>query len=286
MSWKGFRHRVTRLLATILIAYVLVLLIVRIFESHFVFFPSYPGRLSGDWHPRGLPVEDVWFTSSDGTRLNAWWIPNERARFTFVAFHGNAANIANRADIYRFLANIPVNVLALEYRGYGRSEGKPSEAGIYNDAAAAYQYLIGIKHIPPQRIISYGQSLGTAVAVQVAMHHQFGGLVLEAPFPSASKVAKKVFWFLPGLSLLVESQLATASRMKSIHAPVFIVHCTQDPVIPYEFGKEVYDAANEPKFFLRVDGYCHEEAAIIAPDEYRAELLKFLASLEEKSSPE
>jgi hypothetical protein len=118
------RSRLSMFLLYILIAYALLLALVRIFESRLIFFPDYPGRLEGDWHPRVLPVQDVWLTASDGTKLHAWWIPNDNAKFTFLAFHGNAANIANRAPVYEFLRHTPANVFALEYRGYGPQRRK------------------------------------------------------------------------------------------------------------------------------------------------------------------
>ena len=194
---------------TILVAYLLVLLLVRMFESHLIFFPNYPGRLEGDWHPRALNVEDVWLTTSDGVRLHAWWISDDQSRFTYLAFHGNASNIANRAPVYEFLRGTHANVFALEYRGYGHSEGKPSEAGVYRDADAAYEYLVNTKGIDRKTIISFGQSLGTAVATHLAVHRRVAAVVLEAPFPSASRVASKFFWFLPGLSLLTHGQFNT-----------------------------------------------------------------------------
>jgi hypothetical protein len=144
---KHLRSRLVNLLLTILVGYVVALVLLRIFESHLVFFPNYPGRLEGDWHPRTLPVQDVWLTASDCTKLHAWWIPHDQAKFTFLAFHGNASNIANRAPVYEFLHSLPVNVFALEYRGYGRSEGHPSEAGLYRDADAAYLDLVATKSI-------------------------------------------------------------------------------------------------------------------------------------------
>lgn len=263
----------------ILVAYVLVLALVRLFEHRMVFFPDYPGRLEGDWHPHTLATEDVWLTASDGTRLHAWWIPSANAKFTFLAFHGNASNIANRAPTYEFLRDTPANVLALEYRGYGHSEGKPSEAGLYLDADAAYQYLVSIKRLDPKSILSFGQSLGTAVATHLAASHVVGGLVLEAPFPSASRVANKIYWFLPGMSLLIHGQFDTLSKLKDVTAPVLIVHCTQDPVLPFQFGQEVYNAAHAPKHFLQVNGYCHEESSLIAPAQYRSALQNLLGSL-------
>jgi uncharacterized protein len=115
------------------------------------------------------------------------------------------------------------------------------------------------------------------VAAHLAAQHQVGGVVLEAPFPSAARVARRIFWFLPGLSLLVYLQFETAARLKEIRAPIFIVHCTQDPVLPFEFGQEVYNSARSPKHF---NGYCHEEASMTAPTQYRAALQEFLSNIE------
>lgn len=267
------------LLLTLLIGYLIALLTLRVFESHLLFFPDYPGRLEGDWHPRALPVEDVWLKSADGTKLHAWWIPNQEAKFTFLAFHGNASNIANRASVYGFLRDTPANVFALEYRGYGHSEGKPSESGIYLDAEAAHQYLVDVQKIDPKTIISFGQSLGTAVAANLAYRLPVGAVVLEAPFPSASAVASKVFWFLPGIQFFVHGQLNTAARLQHTGVPLLVVHCTQDPVIPFEFGQAVYDRAPEPKRFLKIENECHEEASIVSPKKYREALDEFLAGL-------
>lgn len=264
----------------IFVAYVLLLIVIRLFENRMVFFPNYPSRLEGDWHPRTLSPEDVWLTASDGTRLHAWWIVNRDARFTFLAFHGNASNIANREATYEFLRGLPANVLALEYRGYGRSEGKPSEAGLYFDADAAYQFLVNTKRLDPQSILSFGQSLGTAVAAHLAAHRKVAGLILEAPLPSASRAARKMFWFLPGLSLLVYSQFDTVSSLKKVTAPVMVVQCIHDPVLPFEFGQQVYSAARPPKRFLWIEGECHEESSRIEPVKYRSALQQFLGSLD------
>jgi uncharacterized protein len=276
---KSLGARFLNFLLTIAIGYILALVFVRIFESHFIFFPNVPGRLQGDWHPRALPVQDVWLTSSDGTKLHGWWIPQDHAKFTFLAFHGNAANIANRAPVYAFLRDTPANVFALEYSGYGRSEGKPSEAALYRDADAAYQHLVKTRGIAPQTIISFGQSLGTAVAANLAAHRQVAAIILEAPFPSASHMARQSFWFLPGISLLVRGQLDTAARLQQSTAPLLIVQCTQDPVIPIHFGQAVYNAARPPKQFLEITSYCHEESSLVAPTQYRAALENFLATL-------
>ena len=277
---KHFLNRLAMFLLYLFVAYLLLLVVVRLFERRMVFFPDYPSRLEGDWHPRALAPEDVWLTAPDGTKLHAWWISHPAAKFTFLAFHGNASNIANRDSTYEFLHDTPGNVLALEYRGYGHSEGKPSEAGLYLDADAAYQFLINTKRLDPKCILSFGQSLGTAVAADLAAHHKVGGLILEAPLPSASRAARKIFWFLPGLSVLVYSQFDTISKLKQITAPVMVVQCTHDPVLPFQFGQEVFAAAPSPKRFLRIEGECHEESSLIAPAQYRSALEQFLASLD------
>jgi uncharacterized protein len=272
------RRKILSLFLTLLIAYLLALIVLRLFEPQLIFFPNYPARLEGDWHPRELPVEDVWLKASDGMKLHAWWIPNTNAKFTFLAFHGNASNIANRASVYEFLHSTPANVLALEYRGYGHSEGKPSEAGIYLDAKAAHQYLVELRKIDPKTIISFGQSLGTAVAADLGARLPVGAIVLEAPFPSASALARKIFWFLPGIRFFVHGQLNTEARLQQARAPLLVVHCTQDPVIPFEFGKAVYDRAPDPKHFLKIENVCHEEASVVSPGKYRETLDKFLAT--------
>lgn len=278
---RNFLNRLSMFLIYLFVAYVVLLLVVRLFESRLVFFPNYPSRLAGDWHPRTLSPEDLWITASDGTKLHAWWIFNPEAKFTFLAFHGNASNIANREGVYEFLRDLPANVLAVEYRGYGHSEGKPSETGLYLDADAAYEFLANTKRVDPKSILSFGQSLGTAVATDLAAHRKVGGLVLEAPLPSASRAASKIFWFLPGLSLLVSSQFDTISKLKKVQAPVLVVQCTRDPVLPFEFGQQVYSAAPSPKHFLWIEGECHEESSLIEPLKYRAALRQFLSSLGE-----
>ena len=169
----------------------------------------------------------------------------------------------------------------MEYRGYGHSEGKPSEDGLYIDAQAAYDFLVGTKGVDPKFIVSLGESLGTAVAANLAAHNKVGALILEAPLPSASRVASKLFWFLPGIGLLVRSQFDTISSVRQVTAPILVVHCTQDPVLPFQFGEEVYNAARSPKRFFRVDGECHEEASLIEPERYQATLRVFLKTLDQ-----
>jgi len=153
------RRRLLRMLAMLAIGYACLLLLLRVFESNLVFFPNLPSRLDGDWRPAGLQVQDVWIAGYDGTKLHAWWIPNEKAQFTFLAFHGNAGNIANRGYVYKFLSAIPANILAVEYRGYGKSEGKPGEKDFYRDANSAYQFLLEKQGVTPKTLFRLANPL-------------------------------------------------------------------------------------------------------------------------------
>jgi hypothetical protein len=279
------QKRVLSYLVSLGVAYLALLLLVRLFETSFIFYPNYPGRLTGDWRPPGLPLEDVHFPTADGVKLHAWWIPAADAEFTFVCFHGNAANIANRAEFYAFLRGLPANVLAVEYRGYGRSEGSPSEAGIYLDGEAAYDYLTQARGVAPEKVIAFGVSLGTAVAAHLATKRSVAGLVLEAPFPSARAVARRAMPFLPGLGAVLRTQFATSEKLARARAPLLVVHCRRDPVIPFSLGEEVFARAPEPKFFLPLEGSCHETAIYVGPAEYREQLLAFLAQIGTREAP-
>ena len=277
---SGFSFR--RLLIVLGVVYLSILLLLRIFESHLLFFPDFPSRLAGDWHPSGLPVEDVWISAGDGTKLHAWWIPADGAKFTFLAFHGNAGDISDRAYVHRFLHELPVNVLAVEYRGYGKSEGQPDEKHFYRDAQSALRYLADKHGVDPKSIIAYGQSLGTAIAADLASQTNVGAVILEAPFPSISAMARRAYWFLPGLNLLAGSQFDTKSKIARINAPLLVVQCTTDPVIPPDLGRQVYAAAASPKTLLQFDISCHEESALLAPAKYKAGLLDFLAKIDQR----
>jgi uncharacterized protein len=269
-----------KLLIPLTIAYSAILLLVWLFGDRLIYFPDYPGRMSGDWQPEGLSIQDVWLRTADGVKLHSWWIPAEGAQFSFLVFHGNAANIANRTALYHFLRDLPANVLAVEYRGYGRSEGQPSEDGLYQDAEAAWEYAVHSRGISPNRIIAFGASMGTTVAVDLAAKRDVAGIVLVAPFASSKAVARRVYQFLPGSGFVVRSKFDTAAKLTHVRAPILIAHCTGDPVLPFALGEEVYHLAPKPKVFLRVEGSCHEEALLTAPAAYRSQLLSFLRQIE------
>jgi uncharacterized protein len=217
----------------------------------------YPMRYpAGDWSAQSaLGAEDVWITAADGVKLHAWWIARPGARLATLHLHGNAGNITYRDQAAAAITEAGSSVLLLDYRGYGKSEGRPWEAGLYRDAMAAYEWLLG-KGYTSDGIVLHGESLGSAVAVELASHKRCAGVVLEAPFTSARAVAHRV---VPFLGALVMWGYDSKSRMASVSAPVFIIHGTVDEVIAVDFGKELFAAAREPKRMWIIEGAGHND---------------------------
>jgi len=270
----------------VLVGLLLAVLLLRLFEDRLIFFPD---LFSEDVDPAraGVPVEDVFFITSDGLKLHGWLATAEGGATapTVLYFHGNAGNLAGRIDNIGFLRRLPVNVFAVDYRGYGKSTGRPTEAGVYRDAEAAYDYLVKGRGIRPDRIVVLGQSLGSAVAVDLAAKRPVAGVILEAGFPSARRVAEEATW-IPGLGYILRSKFDSARKLKSIRVPVLVAHCRLDPVIPFKLGEELFAAANEPKQFIAYTGGCHEPLYTAAPDDYAAKLRKFLEAEEAKEARE
>jgi fermentation-respiration switch protein FrsA (DUF1100 family) len=262
----------------LLIGILLAVLLIRLFEDKMIFFPD--SFAAGTWNTAdyGVETEDAFFPTSDGLQLHAWWAPAAgETSHTIIYFHGNAGNLTNRIDNVGFLQRLPANVLAVDYRGYGRSEGRPSEQGIYLDALAAYDYLTKERSIPPEQVVVLGQSLGSAAATDLASRRRLAGVILEAGFPSARRVAQ-VTMLLPGIPYLIRSKFDSAAKLKKIRVPVLVAHCTADSVLPYKLGEELFAAANQPKTFVSYNAFCHEPLYIAAPADYAAKLRAFLES--------
>lgn len=261
----------------VLVGLILAVVLLRMFEERHIFFPN--AYSSNDWNlaDHGVQAEDTYFTTSDGLRLHSFWAPAPGATHTILYFHGNAGNLSDRIPNIGFLQKLPANVLAVDYRGYGKSQGSPTEEGVYRDAEAAYDYLVRERKIPPEQIIVLGQSLGTAVATDLASKRPVAGLVLEAGFPSARRVAQ-VAMPIPGLRFVIRSRFDSAAKLKDIRVPVLVAHCRADPVLPYQLGEELYAAANQPKSFVAYPGDCHEPLYYADPLDYTAKLRAFFGS--------
>ncbi len=274
----------------VLIGLLLAVLLLRLFEDRMIFFPNV--FAAGDWDVQGMGLnfEDVFLTTSDGVKIHGWHAPardgaeaDDAALVTILYFHGNAGNLTNRIENIIFLQQLPANVFAIDYRRYGKSGGPfPSEHGVYRDAQAAYDYLVSEKGISPERIVVLGQSLGSAVAVEVASKQKVAGLILEAGFPSVARTAQLVMP-LPGIRYVVRSRFDSAAKLKDIAVPVLVAHCRADPVLPFTLGEELFAAANQPKTFLPYDAACHEPLYPSDPEGYAAQLKNFLGSARKAS---
>ncbi len=232
---------------------------------------------AGFWdHQKQLRAEDVWLQTSDAVRIHAWMLrPHEKTALLTVYLHGNAGNLTHRIDHMLEITSAGSNLFLVSYRGYGKSEGSPTEEGIYRDADAAYQYLAEQGYAPRQ-IVVHGESLGTAPAVDLASRRPCAGVILEAPFPSARAVASRV---LPLIGPLVVSGLETAQKIPLLQAPLLIMHGDQDEVIPYDLGRQVFAAAREPKEFWTIPGAHHNDIIQTAGSQYRQRLKAFYAQV-------
>jgi uncharacterized protein len=257
-----------------LIAYLVFTLIAMSLEDSLIFFPTpYSG---GDWRPRGLKFEDACFQAADGTRLHGWYVPKRNARAAVLFCHGNAGNIGNRVDILAQLHDrVGVSVLMFDYRGYGRSEGKPTGAGILADARAARRWLADREGIAEDAIVVMGESIGGAVAVDLAARDGAKALVVQHTFNSLPDAAAFHYPWLP-VRWLMRTRLDSESKIGSFHGPLLQSHGDADTIVPLRLGQRLFEAANQPKRFLLYPGYDHNDPL---PDAYYDALAAFLDDL-------
>ncbi|HSA30278.1 MAG TPA: alpha/beta hydrolase [Candidatus Omnitrophota bacterium] len=230
---------------------------VRMTERRTVFLPS----IMVDAFPSdaGLEFEDIFFETEDKVKLNGWLVKAsqhpERAA-TLIFFHGNAGNISDRIERLKILHRIGINVFVIDYRGYGKSEGAPSEQGIYLDAQAAFDHIKARPDIRQDRIIAYGVSLGGAAAADLATKRHVNGLILESTFTSAPDMAKKILPIAP--RFMVKTRMDTLSKIKRVTVPKLIIHSPFDELVPYKMALRLYDAAPAPKELLKISGTHNE----------------------------
>jgi uncharacterized protein len=262
-----------RLALVLLACYLALCLMLMLLQSRLVFFPT--RALEATPAEAGLAYDDVWLTTDDGLRLQGWWVPAAGARGTVLFFHGNAGNISHRLASLQFFHRLGYETLIFDYRGYGQSEGRPSEPGTYRDAEAAWRHLVEERGIPPERIVLFGRSLGGAVAAALAERHPPAGLILESTFTSVPDLGAELYPFLP-VRLLARIRYDTLARMPRIRAPVLVVHSRDDDIIPFRHGRRLWDAANEPRAFLEISG-THNDGFFTSGRRYEAGLARFLA---------
>jgi hypothetical protein len=248
---------------------------IRLFENSFIYFPP---RFPEGFPPPELyarEVEEVWLSTLDRVRVNAWYLPSPTSKRALLWFHGNAENIGHGLEHLRFYARLGVNVLAVDYRGYGKSEGSPNEAGVYRDADAAYDYLLQERHIQPQDIFVFGHSLGGAVAVDLASRRECGGLIVQSSFTSAKDMARRTFR-IPLFEYIPKSQFNSLEKIRRVRAPILIVHGTRDETVPFSMGQRLFAAAPVPKFFFPVEDAGHNDVVEVGAEGLLDHLKSFL----------
>ena len=264
------------------------------FEDKFIYFPSqYPDGFweidnplirEGEIFPK---IEDCYFGTSDGIRLHGWYCTPHRkangssnpiaAEMVLLWFHGNAGNISYRYDMIRaMMIGIPVQVFIIDYRGYGRSEGKPTEQGLYLDARAAWDYLTNERGVSPERIIIFGKSLGGAPAIDLASQVEPAGLIVQSSFTSAREMAAVVMPLLPGVFL--HTKMDSVAKISRVRCQKLFIHSRADEVVPFELGYRLYQAAPEPKQFYEVNSAPHNSTFMVGGKRYLDAIRSFVDS--------
>ena len=230
--------------------------------------PSRASYQAGDYR-------EVTTRTEDGLELHHWYLePSGEGRPVVVVFHGNGGHYGHRAAKYRALAEAGFGLFLASYRGYGGNPGRPSEDGLSADARSVLQWLSD-EGVPSSRLVIYGESLGSAVAVRMAAEEELGALVLEAPMSSIAEVAQSHYWYLPARWLLLDKWNSMA-RIDKVAEPILVVHGGRDGVVPQRFGRKLFAAAHEPKEALWLEAGGHNNLWEFA--EVRQEVLKFLES--------
>lgn len=269
---------ITSVLLIFLLGYLGFLLLVYLGQPSMIYYPNIPGKdLQATPGEAGLDFEEVQLQTRDGVELHGWYLPATDPEAVLLFLHGNAGNISHRLDSLRIFNALGLSVLIFDYRGYGRSEGRPSEEGTYRDAEAAWSYLVEERGWRAEQIVVFGRSLGAAIAAQLSGKNSPRGLILESAFTSVPDFAAEIYPYLP-VRLLSRYHYDTLKHLRRVSCPVLVIHSPDDEIIPFRHGRAVFRAADEPKTFLQISGG-HNEGFLQSEPRYVEGLAQFLDSL-------
>ena len=264
--------KILRILGILAVLYLCICALAYIFQEKLIYHPA--SQVRGTPAALNLDYQDLHLVSTEGRKIHAWYVPCKDARGAVVFCHGNAGNLGHRLATVRLLHRFKLSALLFDYQGFGRSEGTPNEANTYCDAEAAWRHLTGTLAIPADRILVWGRSLGTAVAVELASRHAPAGLVLEAAFSSLADVAGEHFFWLPA-RWLCRNDYDSASRVPGLACPKLFFHSPEDEIIPFHLGRRLFDAAAGPKRFVRIRGD-HNSGFLVSERDYVRAVEEFL----------
>lgn len=254
---------------------VFVFVYARYIELRSIFFPMKAIEITPK--EEGLDYEDVYFKTEDGLSLNGWLVKNPKAKATILFFHGNAGNISHRIEKLVIFNQLGLNIFIVDYRGYGKSQGRPSEEGIYKDARAAFDFLSSRPDMNNKKIIAYGESIGGAVAVDLAAKRDVAGLIVDSTFTCAKDMGKKFYPFIP--PFLFRTKFDSANKVKTIKSAKLFIHSINDEIVPFEFGQKLYEEATLPKELLKIHGG-HNSGFLESKDQIIEKLKSFLQKLD------
>jgi len=246
-------------------------------DQIFVFHP-HPWE-DRDWvQLSAMPLEEVWFPAKDGEKLFGWYVEQPVPGAMLLWCHGNAGNMTHRLENLQALYRLGLSVFLFDYRGYGRSRGRPSEEGFYSDAVGAYDYLVRVRRIKSERTVIFGRSLGAAVAGELAKLRPAAGLLLESCFPSIEAVARDHYMGLP-LHWLLGTAFRLEERLPHLSLPKLFIHGDRDQIIPIALGRRTFAASKPPKEFYTVRGADHNNLPFIGGKAYFSKLAAFINSV-------
>lgn len=272
---KAIRTFVTKhwVILTFLMVALLIVMRPHALERFFVYYPD--RTVTGDPSSIGFDFETLRITTDDGINLHGWYVPCPGAKRTFLVLHGNAGNIGHRLPWTEILRKLNANVLIFDYRGYGRSEGEPFERGLYRDALAAAGWWRGREPQSDAKLILIGESLGGAVAVDLATHVPVSGLILQSTFSSGRDMAKTLFP-LGLLQPLTGIRFDSAEKIRNVGCPKLFIHGNRDEIVPLELGRKLFDLAPGPKQFQEIAGAGHNNLIWAAGPDYTRIIQDFL----------
>jgi len=272
-----------KFIALLAAAYGLLVVVIYFMQGRMLYLSGVPGRdVTMTPAEIGLAHEEVIVETADDVSVHGWFIPG-RSRRVLLFFHGNAGNISHRLDSIRQFHDLGLSVLIVDYRGYGESGGRTTEAGIYRDAEAAWRYLVDIRGLRPEEIIVFGRSLGASVAARLAAQQRPLALIVESSFVSVPAMAQEIYPWLP-VRWLSRLRHATADYIREVHCPVLVVHSLDDEIIPFRHGQTVFAAAPEPRVFLELRG-SHNDGFLLDESAYLEGLSAFLQTLSVPALP-